>query len=129
KCFRARANDTKALPEIIQNHSGRFALQLGRLGSIQEPALQTLRDGLNRGQRVVQLMPKNSNEPLPRFALFVTERTATIANNHQVMRQSSLAKRPATQPPAPGTSGKGQLHRVRGFAFQASAESQFFRGK
>src|SRR5260370_39990263 len=45
------------------------------------------------------------------------------------MRQASLAERPATQSPAPGTSGKGQLHRVRGFAFQASAESKFFRRK
>ena len=74
-------------------------------------------------------MPKNANEPLPGFAFFVTERAAQIAQNYEVMRQAALAELPATQPPAPGAPGKGQLHGVRGFAFQASSESQFFRRK
>src|SRR5260370_1379011 len=74
-------------------------------------------------------MSKHANQSLPRFALFVTEGVAQIAQDYKVMRQTSLTKRSATQPPSPGTAGKGQLHRVRGFAFQACAESQFLRGK
>src|SRR6266699_2397721 len=45
------------------------------------------------------------------------------------MRQTSLAERPAAQPPAPRTPRKGQLHGACGFAVQASAEPQFFGGK
>src|SRR6266852_2331877 len=74
-------------------------------------------------------MPKHANEPLPRFALFITERAAQIAQHYQVMRQPSLSKGSASHPPAPGTAGKSQLHRVRGLAFQASAQPQFLRGK
>src|SRR6266478_6837817 len=74
-------------------------------------------------------MPKHANEPLPRFALFITERAAQIAQHYEVMRQPSLSEGSATQPPAPGTAGKSQLHRVRGLAFQASAQPQFWRGK
>src|SRR6266700_329120 len=45
------------------------------------------------------------------------------------MRQTSLAERPAAQPPAPRTPRKSQLHGACGFAVQASAEPQFFGGK
>src|SRR5712692_5544132 len=72
-------------------------------------------------------MPKNANEPLPRLALFVTERPAQIAQDDEMMWQAALAKSPATQPPAPGTARKCQLHRVRGFAFQTGSQSQLFR--
>src|SRR5260370_13224475 len=74
-------------------------------------------------------MPKHANEPLPRFAFFITERAAQIAQHYEVMRQPSLSEGSATHPPAPGTAGKSQLHRVRGLAFQASAKPQFLRGK
>ncbi len=125
----ARANDSKALPQVVQDRSGGFGLQFGRLGSIQKPALQTLRDGLNGRERIVQFMPKNANEPLPRFALFIAERPAQITQDDEMMWQAALPERPATQPPAPGTTRKGQLHGVRGLAFQTGAQSQFLRGE
>src|SRR5216684_7287703 len=74
-------------------------------------------------------MPKNANEPLPRFALFVAERAAQIAQDHEMMWQAALAERPATHSPAPRTAWKRQLHGVRGFALQASSQSQLLRGE
>src|SRR5207244_6315340 len=67
KRFGARTNDAKALPQIIQDRGGRFTLQFGRLGGVKKSTLQTLSDRLNRRERIVQFMPKNANEPLPRF--------------------------------------------------------------
>ena len=74
----ARTNDAQTLPQIIQNGSRRFTLQLRRLGGVQQSALQTLSDRLNRRQRIVQFMSQHANKPLPRFALFVAKRAAQI---------------------------------------------------
>ena len=104
-------------------------MQFGRLGGVKKSTLQTLSDRLNRRERIVQFMPKNANEPLPRFALFVTQCAAQIGQHDEVMRQTSLAKGPATHPPAPRTARKSQLHGVRGFSFETRPEPEFFRGK
>src|SRR6266568_5502079 len=74
-------------------------------------------------------MPKNANEPLPGFALFVTERAAQIAEDHEMVWQAVLAERPAAQPPSSGTARECQLHGVRGFAFQTGSQSQLLRGE
>src|SRR6202035_2465692 len=89
----------------------------------------TLRDGLNRRERIVELVAHHANQALPGLALFIAEGAAQIAEHHEVMRQAGLPKQTASHAPAAGTSRKSELHGARRVAFERCAETEFRGGE
>src|SRR2546429_7047361 len=71
---------------------------------IRRPPRSTLFPYTTLFRSVIQFVPENADEPLPRFALLVAKRAAQVAQDNQVMGPASLAKRAAAKSPAPGTA-------------------------
>ena len=49
-------------------------------------------DRLDGGQRIVEFVPKHSNQPLPSAALLLAERSADVRQDNQRVRQAFLAE-------------------------------------
>ena len=98
---RAAADHLQAIAHV--------ALPVGRLGLAREQALEAVGDRLDRRQRVVDLVADDTNQTLPRLALFVAQRAADIGQHQQLERHAALPEWPCRTSQRPGPAGKRQL--------------------
>src|SRR6185437_8473159 len=89
---------------------------------------KALRDRFNRRQRIIELMPDDANQPLPREALLFAERVTQIGNQHELMRLAALAKAAAMDFPPAHFPGERDLSDVRRFHREAKLDAEFLRG-
>src|SRR5277367_1532510 len=115
------------MAHVFEDRSRRAALKLRHARGARQAALKALGHRLNGRQRIVEFVPENTDEALPRLALFIAQGAAQIAEHNQIMRQATLAERPAAHAPAPRPSREAQFHRARRFAFEARLKAKLRR--
>ena len=97
------------------------------VGRARRPGGQTAeasRDGLDRRERVVDLVSQHPDQPLPRRALFGAEHPAQVGDDQQLMGQAVLPEGPAAHFPASRATGKGRLERAGALAAEPVAEAE-----
>src|SRR5437016_14455924 len=66
---------------------------------------------LNSGKRIIHLVTKHAHQSLPGTAFFFAQRATEIRQYKQLMRQSLLPKRAATNAPSTGSPRKAERKR------------------
>ena len=94
---------------------------IGVVGTFQDRD-QAVRDRLDRGEGVVDLMAQHADEPLPRHSLFLAKHLAQVGKRHELMRSPILPEwTPADLPPTQ-PAGERHVHDARGLAGEAGRE-------
>ena len=80
--------------------------QSAGFGSRSDQPLEAVGDGLDRRQRVVDLVADDADEPLPRLTFLVAQRAADVGHHEQLERDAALAEsgrlRTSQRPVPPG---------------------------
>src|SRR5690606_2098678 len=103
-------------------------VQAGGAILANEDALEAGGDGLDRGERVVDLVSEDTDEPLPRLPLLLAERAADVGEDDERVRQSALPELARSDLPSPAPSRERDLRRARPHAaVQAPLEPEVVR--
>ena len=71
-----------------------------------DQTFQAPRNGLDWRQRVVQFVPDDADEALPRLPLLLAKRLADIGHDEQLVRDAALPEVRSSNFPTSGVSGK-----------------------
>src|SRR5205823_13794522 len=101
-----RTNDAQSLLQVIQYCGQRITANRRGFRGSDQAAFETLRHRLNGSERIVQFVAQNADDLLPRFAFFIAQCPAQVAQDDQVVRQAALPERAAAQSPASRATGE-----------------------
>src|SRR5262249_57191126 len=74
---------------------------VGRRGRAADEPVEAAGDRLYRGERVVQLVPDDADQPLPRLAFLLAKRLAHVGQHEQLVRQPALPELGTPDLPTP----------------------------
>ena len=112
-------DDAQTVPEVLLPVRVRKVM-------LQE-RFETPGNGLDGGQRVVQLMAQHPDQPPPRLPLLFPQGLVQVRQNHQVMRPPLLAKHGPAHSPAAAPPGQTDSERPDRLSLHAVLQIQFRR--
>ena len=91
-CARKRPRESVRSPMTSSASSASSRVRPGLSASATRSRRVSARERANRRQRIVDLVANDPYQPLPREALFLTQRLAQVSDDEQVLREAGFAK-------------------------------------